>query len=609
MPDATYITPLDDLRFALESTASLDELLALPAYADFSADVVQAILTEAARFAESELSPLNFSGDREGCKLTDGKVRLPSGFVQAYQHFTAQGWNAAPFPVEFGGQGLPYCVGAALQEIWHGANLSFALTPLLTQSAIHLLMHYGTEWQQEHILKKLVSGEWCGTMCMTEPQAGSDVGANRAQALPQNDGTYRLKGNKIYISAGDHDAAANIIHMVLARLPDAPEGTKGLSLFMVPKFLINPDGSLGAANDLHPVSLEHKLGMHASPTAVMAFGDNGGAHATLIGEPHQGMKAMFIMMNSARIAVGMEGLGIAEAASQKARRYAAERVQGRAASTNSKQAVTIDQHRDVQRMLAWMESHTHALRALSLYTNRQIDTIATSQDEQKVKAAKARLDMLTPVMKAHTTNTAFAIASEAIQVHGGLGYVEETGVAQHLRDVRVSMIYEGTNGIQALDLALRKLPMGDGDVMYGFIQDMNATADALYDMTDYRLMPLGEALKKSVEHLQEASRLMLAQIARGDTNTEGKAPATASAVPFLQLFGLTLEGWLLAQQAHYLATLETRDDKGGYSAAFLARKLELARFFILDILLETQTLYQRVQLGETNLVDPGPGYV
>lgn len=593
MAEASYITPLDDLRFALTSAAKLPDVLTMPSYADFSAEVIEAVLNEAARFAENELSPLNFSGDREGCRLENGAVKLPQGFVAAYGKFIEQGWNAAPFPTEYGGQGLPYCVGAALQEIWHGANLSFALTPLLTQSAIHLLMHYGTEWQKRVILSRLVSGEWCGTMCMTEPQAGSDVGANRAQAIAQPDGSYRLKGNKIFISAGDHDAAKNIIHMVLARLPDAPAGTKGLSLFMVPKFLISEDGSLGKANDLHPVSLEHKMGMHASPTAVMAFGDNEGAYATLMGEPNQGMKAMFIMMNSARIAVGMEGLGIAEATCQKAQRYAAERVQGRAAATDGKEPVTINQHRDVQRMLTWMEAHTHALRALSLYTNSQLDNIANG-DTQK---ARARLDMLTPVMKAHTTGTAFAIASEAVQVHGGLGYIEETGVAQHLRDVRVSMIYEGTNGIQALDLVQRKLPMENGAVMQGFIEEMRHTATALAQSADARLKPLGEALAKSVGHLEQASQSMLEQVALTASNHEGKAPATASAAPFLTLFGLTLEGWLLAQQAQLATTLTD-----GYPPAFLAHKLALARFFMLDVLLDTDALHKRVLLGESQLV-------
>lgn len=592
MANADYTAPLDDLRFALESTAQLPKLLGTDRYSSFDLDTITAVLTEAARFAESELAPLNRPGDHEGCRLINGEVKLPAGFAVAYARFVEQGWNAAPFPAEYGGMGLPNCVGAALQEIWHGSNLSFALTPLLTQSAIHLLLHYGTPWQQQVILPKLVSGQWCGTMCMTEPQAGSDVGANRAQALPQDDGSYRLKGTKIFISAGDHDAAENLIHMVLARLPGAPEGTKGLSLFMVPKFLLNADGSLGTRNDLHPVSLERKLGMHASPTAVMAFGDREGAYATLIGEPHQGIKAMFVMMNAARIAVGMEGLGIAEAASQKARRYATERVQGRASASADAKPVTIDRHRDVQRMLAWMEAHTQALRALSLYINRLIDDAATGDEK-----ARARIDLLTPVMKAHTTNTAFAIASEAVQVHGGLGYVEETGAAQYLRDVRVSMIYEGTNGIQALDLALRKLPAQNGEPMQLLLAEMRQTANAL----NSEFPALGKAFEEAIGHLEMASEDMRKQVMLTQSNNEGNAPASASAVPFLQLFGLVTEGWLLAQQALHALMLE-QSGNSAYSPAFLARKQALARFFLLDILLETAALQRRVALGESALL-------
>lgn len=607
MNDTLYTAPLDDIRFALESVAGLKATLAYPMHRNHDGEVISAILSEAARFAETRLAPLNHSGDREGCSLKDDAVQLPQGFREAYHAFVEQGWNAAPFPAEFGGQGLPYSVGAALQEVWHGANLSFALTPLLNQSAVHLLMYYGDDWQREVVLPKLISGEWSGTMCMTEPQAGSDVGANRAQAIPQPDGTYRLKGNKIFISAGEHDATANIVHMVLARLPDAPEGTKGLSLFMVPKFLINADGSLGARNDLRAVSLERKLGMHGSPTAVMAFGDENGAVATLIGEANEGMKAMFVMMNSARIGVGIEGLGIAEAASQTARRYAASRVQGRAAASAEKAPVTIDQHRDVQRMVAWMDAHTQGLRALSLFTNRQIDIITASDKDADIKQAKSLLDLLTPVVKAHTTNTAFAIASEAIQVHGGLGYVEETGVAQYLRDVRVTMIYEGTNGIQALDLALRKLPIEEGRAMSDLIEEMTQTAATLDNLNDYRLLPLGYALAKAIKHLRDASRHMLVQVQLTANNDKGTAPATASAVPFLELFGLTLQGWLLAREALHAAEIEKDEDKGGYAPDFLTRKIMLARFFVLDCLLDTAALHDRVLLGENNLVDPGPG--
>ena len=597
MADAAYIAPLEDIRFALSCTAKLPHLMKFSAYHEFNDDVINAALDEAARFAQSELSPLNFSGDRQGCRLENDEVKLPEGFVQAYKHFVAQGWNAAPFPAEYGGQGLPFCVSAALQEIWHGANLSFALTPLLTQSTIHLLMHHGTPWQRQHILPKLVSGEWCGTMCMTEPQAGSDVGANRAQALPQPDGSYRLKGNKIFISAGDHDAAENIIHMVLARLPDAPEGTKGLSLFMVPKILLNEDGSLGTANDLHCVSLEHKMGMHGSPTAVMAFGDNEGAYATLIGAPNEGMKAMFIMMNSARIAVGMEGLGIAEAASQQARRYATERIQGRATASSSKKAVTIDQHRDVQRMLAWMESHTHALRALSIFVNQQIDISSNSKNTDEAKQAQATIDLLTPVMKAHTTQLAFDIASEAIQVHGGLGYIEETGIAQQLRDIRVAMIYEGTNGIQALDLAMRKLPMQNGQVIERYIKTISDTAQLMRSSDDGMLKIMGNTLAASATHLQDATRAMLKQVAHTASNSNGEAPATASAVAYLRLLGLVTEGWLMAEQALY-AKAPANQCATQFSQEFLAHKLYLAQFMLRDILLETETLEKRVKLGE-----------
>lgn len=609
MADAIYTAPLTDLRFALETTAKLDTLLARDAYQEFSDDVLFAALEEAAKFASERLAPLNRSGDREGCKLENGTVTLPKGFVEAYRDYVQQGWNAAPFPAEYGGQGLPYVIGAALQEIWHGANLSFALTPLLNQSAVHLLMYYGTEWQRKVVLPKLISGEWSGTMCMTESHAGSDVGANRAQAIPQADGSYRLKGQKIFISAGEHDATENIVHLVLARLPDAPQGTKGLSLFMVPKFLINEDGSLGARNDLHAVSLEHKMGMHGSPTAVMAFGDEGGAVATLIGEPNDGMKAMFVMMNSARIGVGMEGLGIAEVACQTARRYAAERVQGRAAASNSKDNVTIDQHRDVQRMLMWMDAHVQGLRALSLYTNRQIDLITSGGDDDAVKEAKKRLDLLTPIVKAHTTALAFDIASEAVQVHGGLGYIEETGVAQFLRDVRVTMIYEGTNGIQALDLALRKLPIDSAQALSDLSEDMVKTADALDKSNDYRLQPLGYALAQSIKHLRDASGHMLAQVAQTTSNTKGKAPATASAVPFLRLLGLVMEGWLLGQQALDAAAREKLADKGGYHDDFLTGKIAHARFFIMDCLLDTESLHKRVMLGQSAIIDPGPGAV
>ncbi|MGB1539574.1 MAG: acyl-CoA dehydrogenase, partial [Rickettsiales bacterium] len=590
--------PLDDLAFTCHEVAGLDHVLAYPDYEAFSPELIASVFNEAARFATERLAPLNRKGDVEGCSIDSaGQVKFPEGFAEAYQEFVQQGWNAAPFPAEHGGQGLPHMVATGLSEIWNGANLSFALTPILTHSAVFLLMYYGDEWAQKTILPKLVSGEWCGTMCMTEPQAGSDVGAVRAQAIPQGDGSYRLKGSKIFISCGDHNAAENIIHMVLARLPDAPEGSKGLSLFMVPKFLVNEDGSLGEKNDVHAVSLEHKLGMHGSPTAVMAYGDQEGAYATLIGKEGEGLKAMFTMMNAARLAVGIEGLGIAEAATQQAKAYANERIQGREAATDHTQPVPIARHGDVKRMLHYMEAHAQALRALALYTGGIIDNAAHDPDAAVREQAKGRLDLLTPVMKAHTTNMAFRIASEAIQVHGGLGYIEETGVAQFLRDVRVSMIYEGTNGIQALDLAHRKLPMGDGAVLNQLMGEIQQTSAHLKENDDFGLRALGEALDTALKHLADASSALLLQVKCTASNTEGEAPSTVSAVPYLELLGLVMEGHLMGRAAIRAHALLQSEDST-YSKAFLSRKLAMARFFLLDVLLDTASLKERVVLGD-----------
>lgn len=577
-----YEAPLQDFRFAL--LPALRTILAYAPYRDFSDELMHSILEEAARFAKGQLSPLNRSGDKEGCRLgKDGDVTLPQGFRDAYKAFVAQGWNAAPFSAEVGGQGLPWCVSAALQEIWHGANLSFALMPLLTQSAVHLLMHHGDNWQRSNVLPKLVSGEWSGTMCMTEPQAGSDVGACRTQAVPQPDGTYRIKGNKIFISCGEHDASENIIHMVLARLPAAPEGSRGLSLFMVSKYLLDREGDTGGRNDVRAVSLEHKMGMHASPTAVMAFGDNDGAIGTLVGKPNEGLKTMFTMMNAARLAVGLEGLGVAQYAFQLAAGYAGERVQGRGLASASTGPVAIAQHGDVQRMLMYMESHVSGLRALSIYAGELMDMAAYHPDAAIRESARQRVDLLTPVVKAHTTNMAFEIASTAMQVHGGLGYVEETGVAQLLRDVRVTMIYEGTNGIQALDLVHRKLPLYEKTACAALLNEMRQAVDNT---------PLGTAFAEALEHLQEATETMLHHVELTSSNTEGKAPSAVAAAPYLTLFGLVLEGWLLLQLLHQPDT--------DFPSAFLEHKRALTRFYMLDTLAASSTLCKRVRLGSAS---------
>lgn len=599
---AEYRAPLDSLSFTLHTVARLPEILEMTGYREFTPELVDSILKEAAAFAEGTLAPLNVVGDRQGCRLQNGHVTLPQGFPDAYRHFVEGGWNAAPFPAEHGGMGLPVCVSAALQEIWHGANLSFALIPLLTQSAVHVLSAYGDDWQKRHVLPKLVSGQWSGTMCITEPQAGSDVGASRTQAFPQADGTYRIKGSKIFISAGDHDATENIIHLVLARLPDAPSGTKGLSLFLVSKHLLNADGTFAARNDLRPVALEHKMGMHGSSTCVMAFGDEGGAVGTLVGQPNGGIKAMFVMMNAARLGVGLEGLGVAEAATRLARHYAEERVQGRALSSDDATPVPIIHHPDVLRMVRWMESHTQGLRALSAYTAALQDKAHHHADAATRQQAQARIDLLTPVVKAHTTNLAFAIASEGVQVHGGMGFIEETGAAQYLRDVRVTMIYEGTNGIQAQDLAMRKLLLQEGGVMRSLLAEIRIAADRLQQEGDYRLLPLGGELATALNHLEEAAAVMQAQVLHTQSNSKGEAPAGASATAFLSLFGLVMEGYFLAIGAEQAARwLDDGDSR--YDSAFLSRQMALARFFLMDTLLDSQTLKERVRLAPAALDD------
>lgn len=607
MAARTYIAPLDDMRFALATHGNLHNAREWEIFASFDDGLIDAIMNEAATFAQDKLSPLNAQGDLEGCRVDGGQVHVPQAFIDAYRAFVAGGWNAAPFPQHVGGQGLPQPVAAMVSEMWHGANVSFALCPLLTQSAVHLLMQAGSEWHQRVLLPKLVEGEWTGTMCMTEPQAGSDVGACRAQATPAGDGTYRIKGTKIFISCGDHDMSHNIIHMVLARLPDAPAGSAGLSLFVVPKFLVDEAGNMGTANDVRAVSIEHKMGMHASPTCVMAFGDGEGAIGTLVGKPGEGLKTMFTMMNSARLGVGLEALGIAEYACQLAHTYAAERIQSKPlASEKNASPVTIDQHGDVARMLRWITSHTQALRGLSAYVSALEDASLHHPDESARYHAKNRLDLLIPVMKAHTTATAFDITSHAMQVHGGLGYIEETGIAQLMRDVRVTMIYEGTNGIQALDLVHRKLPMEHGQVLARLIADMQKTAERLIateGSAHYRLHPLGEALARSLRHLEDAARNMLLQVQRSLHNTEGDAPSGVSAHAFLTLLGLVTEGWLLAEQV--LAAPAWESHHSGQQG-FAAGKEATARFFLMDILLDTASLKERVLLGNTALYGHDP---
>ncbi|HMR31658.1 MAG TPA: acyl-CoA dehydrogenase family protein [Geminicoccaceae bacterium] len=521
----SYVPPLADIRFVLDRVARLDEVTGLPGLEHATPDLTEAILEAAGQLAAEVLAPLNATGDRQGSVLENGVVRTPEGFREAYRRFVEGGWNGLVFPERWGGQGLPWTLNAAASEMWHGANLAFQLWPLLTQAAIEALLHHGSEAQQALYLPKLVSGEWTGAMCLTEPQAGTDVGALRSRAEPDGD-AYRIHGQKIFITYGDHDLAENVVHLVLARLPGAPPGTKGISLFLVPKLLPDTEGRPGRRNDMRVLKLEHKLGIHASPTCVMAYGEDEGAVGWLIGEPHGGMRCMFTMMNNARLAVGLEGLGIAERAHQQALAYARERVQGR---IDGRPARLVD-FPDVRRMLLTMRAQIAAMRALSYVAAAAVDRSQRHSSAEEREAAAGRVALLTPICKAWCTDVACEVASLAVQVHGGMGFIEETGAAQHYRDARITPIYEGANGIQALDLAGRKLTMEDGRLPWRLFAELRDELPGLPD---------GEMLRKALGTLEGATEAM----------QRDPAAAQAAATPYLRLFASVLAAFLLARGA------------------------------------------------------------
>src|ERR1700761_3083326 len=478
-----YLAPLRDMRFVMTELAGLGELSSLPGFEDVSPELAEAVLDEAAKLATEVLAPLNRSGDEQGAQLSKEGVVAADGFAKAYRQFAEGGWSGLSGDPEFGGQGLPELLHAATVEMWNSSNMAFALCPLLTAGATEALRQHGSEELKGHYLPKLISGEWTGTMNLTEPQAGSDLAAVRTKAVPEGD-HYRLHGQKIFITWGDHDMTDNVIHLVLARTPDAPEGVRGISLFLVPKFLPNADGSPGQRNDVHCVSLEHKLGIHASPTCVMSFGDKDGAIGYLIGHENKGLAHMFTMMNEARQKVGIQGLAIAERAYQQAREYAKERVQGRPASSKSGGAVAIVHHPDVQRMLLTMKSQIEAMRAFAYVMAADMDRAHRDPDAGERAGRQARVDLLIPVLKAWCTELGVEIASMGVEVHGGRGYVEETGACQFLRDARIAPIYEGTTGIQAADLAGRKLASDGGAAMAALIAEMRQAAAELAHSKD-----------------------------------------------------------------------------------------------------------------------------
>jgi len=586
---AEYVPPLRDIRFVLEQLADLDGLSKLEPYAHADPDTVLGVIEESGRFLAEVIAPLNPVGDAAGSTLDgDGNVTTPPGFKEAYRQYVEAGWGAVPFPDEFGGGGFPWLVAVVMQEMMASASMTFSLCPLLTQGAIDMLAHHGSPAQQATYLEKMVAGEWTGTMNLTEPQAGSDLGAVRAKAVPADDGTWRISGQKTFITFGEHDLAGNIIHLVLARVPDAPPGTRGISCFIVPKYLVNDDGSLGARNDLRCVSIEHKLGIHASPTCVMSYGDAGGAVGYLIGEANQGMRYMFTMMNTARLSVGLQGLAVAERAYQDALRYAQERRQGRAIGAPKGESSPIVEHPDVRRMLLTIKAYVEAMRAL-LYANAvSIDLARHHPDRAEREARRELVDLLTPVSKAWCTDLGVELASVGLQVHGGMGYVEETGVAQYLRDSRISPIYEGTNGIQAIDLVMRKVPMRSGGVVADLLAQMEALGPEL-DAAGQELAGIQSALADGVGVLREATDWILS---RGPVEPND---ALAGATPYLRLSGLVIGGWLMARSA--LAASRLLHTAGGAEAVFLQEKIGTACFYAEQLLPQAASLLPAVTAG------------
>ncbi len=561
----SYRAPIADIAFALKHAAGFKDALAEGLYGDLDEDVVDSVLGEAGRFAGDVIAPLNRIGDKFGTPFKDGVVTTPPGWKEAYTAWAAAGWNGLAAPADYGGQELPHAVNAACIEMWNAASMAFGIGPVLTMAAVDALAAYGSDALKQRYLGKLISGEWMGTMQLTEPQAGSDVGALRSRATRATDGSYQITGSKIFITYGEHDLTDNIIHFVLARLPDAPPGTKGISLFLIPKFLAD-----GTRNDVRAHSVEHKLGIHASPTCTMVYGDKGGATGFLIGEEHKGMTCMFTMMNRARLAVGLQGVAIAERATQQAMNYARERKQmGKA----------IIDYPDVKRMLLSMRALTGAARAICYATAVALDRSHRGKTDAERKAAHERASLLTPVAKAFSTDIGTEVASLGVQVHGGMGFIEETGAAQHYRDARIASIYEGTNGIQAADLVTRKIALEDGETVATYLNALRGTVKAVRESNAPAFGATAARLGEAVDGLERATQWLLAQ--------KSSDTALAGATPYLRMFGNAAGGCMLADQA--LAALRETGDGAGRTA--------LARFFAENIAVQNTGLDRSVTEG------------
>jgi len=587
-----YSPPLKDMRFVLQHIAGMEDIAQFPAYAHATPDVVEAVLEEAAKLAEEVWAPTNITGDTQTSTISGNEVKTPDGFKEAYTKFAEGGWNALVCSSEFGGQNLPWALGMAVNEMWQSANLALSLCPLLTQAAIEAIEKWGTEEHKKIYLEKIVSGVWTGTMQLTEPQAGTDLAAIRTTAKKTSD-HYLLKGQKIFITYGEHGMVQNIIHLVLAHIDGLPDGNDGLGLFIVPKFLVNADGSLGKRNDVKAVSLEHKLGIHGSPTCVMMYGEGEGAVGYLVGEAGKGLRCMFTMMNNARIGVGLQGVALAERSYQQALGYARDRIQCFKLGDKSGKRVAIIEHADVRRMLLTMKATTEASRALAYYAGGMIDRMRQEKDPARAQLAASRVDLLTPLVKAWSTDLAVETASLGIQVHGGMGFIEETGAAQYYRDARILPIYEGTNGIQSNDLVFRKVLRDNGAEAKRFMEEMKTFLKNFAQKPSDDLDVIAGALTKSIAALEETTNWMLTN---AKSNTEALA---ASAVPYLRIFSTVAGGYMLAKMAYAAhQSLFTDGDEADYYNA----KLMTARFFAEALLPQVYGLMSPVMGGHRTVM-------
>ena len=591
----TFKTPIRDMQFTLDHAAGFGALEKTHGFPELSGDLVSAIMEEMGKFCDGVVAPLNGESDRNGARLENGVVRTTPGFKEAYAQYSEGGWSSLAFSEDVGGQGLPSALAAALVDGLNGACMSFAIGTTLTTGATKALIHAGTDEQKQLYLEKMVSGVWTGTMNLTEPHAGSDLSAIRTKAEPTGDGRYKISGQKIFITYGDHDLTDNIIHLVLARLPDAPEGTAGISMFMVPKFHVNEDGSLGARNDAHCIKLEEKMGLHGSPTCVMAFGDQGECYGTLLGEENKGLRNMFVMMNAARLDVGLQGVGVAEAAYQRALAFSQDRKQGRAPGVKSGEMVAIYEHADVRRMLYSMKALTEASRAICYANAVAYDLAHHASDEKTRSAAKALEELLTPISKGWSTDRANDVASLGVQIHGGMGYIEETGAAQHMRDARIAAIYEGTNGIQAMDLVGRKLQGDGGAAAHAFIHNVRDEAILLKAAKRKDVSRIGERLYAAADALASSTDWLLGAA------KENPEAVLAGAASYMKQFGNVAGGYYLGRgaMAAALAVNEGVGDK-----AYFESKIAIAGFFADTYLTEAVGLTDAITAGALKRIDP-----